>query len=324
MVDLEVHPGDYSPPVGADRPWQVVVPLELAGLRLDQALARLLPGHSRSRLQQWVRAGRVHVEGASAAVRSKVWGGERLLVVPESDGQAVADQPEPIALAVVDEDDYLLVIDKPAALVVHPGSGNRDGTLLNALLHHAPQLAALPRAGIVHRLDKDTSGLMVVAKTALAQTELTRQIQARSVARIYLALVGGDLANDGRVDAPIGRHRTQRTKMAVVAHGRAARTHYRVLERFGCATLVECALETGRTHQIRVHMAHLGQPLIGDSAYGGRRSMFHDLVFARQALHACRLTLIHPASGSERSWRSSAPRDFSALLERLRGTGTAR
>ncbi len=216
------------------------------------------------------------------------------------------------------------MIDKPAGLVVHPGSGNRDGTLLNALLHHAPQLAALPRAGIVHRLDKDTSGLMVVAKTATAQTDLTRQIQARAVKRLYLALVTGDVVRGGCVDAPIGRHPTQRTKMAVAAHGRNARTHFRVLERFGRATLVECALETGRTHQIRVHMAHLGYALIGDPVYGARRREYDETGFRRQALHAYRLTLIHPAHGVERTWEAPLPRDFADLLDRQRGEACLR
>jgi len=220
-------------------------------------------------------------------------------------------------LSIVHEDAAILVLDKPAGLVVHPGSGNWDGTLLNALLHHAPVLAALPRAGIVHRLDKDTSGLMVVAKTPEAQTDLVRQLQARSVRREYAALAVGDLARGGTVDAPIGRHPTRRTTMAVVASGKPARTHYDVLERFGIATLLACRLETGRTHQIRVHLASLGHPLVGDPAYGRRQPV----AFARQALHARRLGLLHPLNDVACAWESPLPPDFADLLLRLRAGG---
>src|SRR5690606_7272420 len=214
-----------------------------------------------------------------------------------------AELPEDIPLAVLFEDAHILVLDKPPGLVVHPGSGNRSGTLLNALLHHAPQLETVPRAGIVHRLDKETSGLMVVAKTLAAQTALVRQLQARDVGRHYLALVHGALAGPGSVDAPVGRHPTHRTKMAVIEGGREARTHYVVRERLRAATLVECRLETGRTHQIRVHMASIGHPLVGDPVYGRRRSgdALRD-AFARQALHAFRLALVHPASGEPMQW----------------------
>jgi len=214
------------------------------------------------------------------------------------------------------EDEQILVIDKPAGLVVHPGSGNWRGTLLNALLHRLPALAGLPRAGIVHRLDKDTSGLLVVAKTLEAQTDLVRQLQARTVRREYLALVRGTVERDGLVDAPIGRHPVQRTRMAVVARGRPARTHYRVRERLAGATLVECALESGRTHQIRVHMAHIGHPILGDPVYA--RHAAGGVAFGRQALHAWRLGLRHPASGAALHWESALPQDMAGLLDRLR------
>jgi len=223
-----------------------------------------------------------------------------------------------IGIAVVHEDDALLVIDKPAGLVVHPGSGNWRGTLLNAILHHAPQTAALPRAGIVHRLDKDTSGLLVVAKTLEAQTELVRQLQARSVRREYVALVHGVLARSGSVDAPIGRHPVQRTRMAVAARGKTARTHYAVLRRFAAATLVRCRLETGRTHQIRVHMHSIGHPLVGDPVYGKRGGVPPALAaFPRQALHAARLALVHPATRADAAWQSPLPPDLRALLDSL-------
>jgi 23S rRNA pseudouridine1911/1915/1917 synthase len=295
------------------------IPPECAGLRLDAALARVFPEHSRSRLQAWLKDGRVTINGGAAESRQKVWGGEQVgldAVPSEMEGE---HRPEAIGLTILHEDDHLLVIDKPAGLVVHPGSGVRSGTMMNALLHHAPQLAEVPRAGIVHRLDKDTSGLLVVAKTLAAQTDLVRQLQARTVKRHYLALARGRVERDGTVDAPIGRHPTQRTRMAVVHSGRTARTHYAVLERFDKATLVECRLETGRTHQIRVHMASIGHPLVGDATYG--RAKTNDPLldsFPRQALHARRLALVHPATGAEVAWESPLPADFSALLDTLR------
>jgi 23S rRNA pseudouridine1911/1915/1917 synthase len=218
-------------------------------------------------------------------------------------------------LTIVHEDEAILVIDKPAGLVVHPGSGNRDGTLANALLHHAPQLAAVARAGIVHRLDKDTSGLLVVAKTEIAQTDLVRQLQAKTVHREYLALATGDIVRGGAIDAPIGRHPVRRTSMAIVASGKAAVTRYEVRERFGDCTLLACRLETGRTHQIRVHLTSLGHPLVGDPTYGKRRG----IAFERQALHAWRLGLIHPSTKRPAQWESPLPSDFASLLATLRG-----
>jgi 23S rRNA pseudouridine1911/1915/1917 synthase len=312
QVKSRMSAADYSPA-------EITVPADCAGLRLDAALARLLPEHSRSRLQGWLRDGRVVLDGAVPDAKRKVWGGEQITVaVPPPPTFAAA--AEDIGLPIVFEDATLIVIDKPAGLVVHPGNGNETGTLMNALLHHAPALAGVPRAGIVHRLDKETSGLLVVAKTLAAQTDLVRQLQARSVSRHYLALVHGAVAHDGTVDAPLGRHPTQRTRMSVLKYGgKEARTHYRVRERFAHCTLVECRLETGRTHQIRVHMAKLGHPLIGDPVYGKTKCGVARLdAFPRQALHAFRLALVHPVTNSEMAWESPLPADFAALLDALR------
>lgn len=299
----------------------LTVPDALAGRRLDQVLAELLPQHSRNRLQAWVRDGRVAVDGDPVSEpKRKLHGGEALLVQERQDECESAEQAEDIPLTVVFEDEALLVIDKPPGLVVHPGSGNWSGTLLNALLHHAPALEALPRAGIVHRLDKDTSGLLVVAKTLAAQTSLVRQLQARTVKRQYLALAAGTVERDGTVAAPIGRHPIHRIKMAVVPEnrgGKGAVTHYRVLERFRGCTLLECALETGRTHQIRVHMATIRHPLVGDPVYGRPDPALPP--FHRQALHAARLGLIHPESDLALHWEAPLPEDLQTLLEKLRG-----
>jgi 23S rRNA pseudouridine1911/1915/1917 synthase len=298
-----------------------LVPPSLAGLRFDQALARMFPEHSRSRLQTWVREGRITLDSAGVDVRRKVWGGECVRIDPGAHPQAReadAFRAEPIPLAVVHEDGALLVVDKPAGLVVHPGSGNWAGTLLNAILHHAPQCAALPRAGIVHRLDKDTSGLLVIAKTAEAQTDLVRQLQARTMGREYLALVHGALAASGVIDAPIGRHPVERTRMAVAARGKPAVTHYAVLRRFARATLVKCRLETGRTHQIRVHLRSIGHPIVGDPVYGPRPARSAGLPpFPRQALHATNLALVHPESGERVAWESPLPDDMRELLDEL-------
>ncbi|MDQ7989507.1 MAG: RluA family pseudouridine synthase [Candidatus Dactylopiibacterium sp.] len=297
----------------------LIVPENAGGQRLDATLASLLPEFSRSRLQGWIRDGLVAADGrAMLDPKTRLRGGEALSVAPAPSPEALADVAEEIPLSVVFEDEHILVLDKPAGLVVHPGSGNWSGTLLNALLAHAPGQAAIPRAGIVHRLDKETSGLMVVAKTLEAQTDLVRQLQARSVKRHYAALVTGLPPQSGTIDAPIDRHPVQRTKMAVVQGGREARTHFRVVERFAGAAWVECVLDTGRTHQIRVHMAHLGHPLIGDPVYGQRRPLPAAEGFARQALHAFQLGLVHPQSRLDMLWKVPLAADFQALLERLR------
>lgn len=310
---------DYSPVEESPSHVALTIPPDCAGLRLDQALAQLFPEHSRSRLQGWLKDGRVLLDGAQLEAKFKVWGGERLEVEMGLLPDEVAQAPEDIPLEIVFEDAQILVLNKPVGLVVHPGSGNWSGTLLNALLHHCPELARIPRAGIVHRLDKDTSGLMVVAKTLEAQTDLVRQLQARTVKRHYLALVHRVVEGPGVVDAPIGRHPVHRTKMAVVAAGREALTRYGVRERFAKATLVECRLETGRTHQIRVHMASIGYPLVGDATYGLRRSGNALLdAFPRQALHAFRLGLLHPERGEEIVCEAPVPEDFEALLRALR------
>ncbi len=288
-------------------------------MRLDQVLAQLLPEQSRSRLQAWVREGRVLIDDEARAPKHKLKGGERVSIEPPEMRDVLVDAPEAIALDIVHEDDAIIVVHKPAGLVVHPGNGNPTGTLLNALLHHCPQLAGVPRAGIVHRLDKETSGLLVVAKTLTAQTHLVRQLQSRSVHREYLAVVHGQPEPAGRVDAAIDRHPTQRTRMAVRAEGgRDAITHFLVERQFKDCALVVCRLETGRTHQIRVHMAHIGFPLVGDPVYGRRRSrnpLLND--FPRQALHARRLGLIHPLSQDEVSWSIALAADMTALLESL-------
>ncbi len=318
--------GDYSPathaPDLADESEDVMlmaVPAEYSGLRLDAALAKMFPDHSRSRLQGWLKDGHILLDGESRDAKHKVWGGEQVSMETVLAPQDMAAQAENIPLNIVFEDDTLIVIDKPVGLVVHPGSGNWSGTLMNGLLHHAPQLAEVPRAGIVHRLDKDTSGLLVVAKTLTAQTALVRQLQARTVRRHYQALALGQVLQDGLVDAPIGRHARDRTRMAVMGGGREARTHYVIIERFTRCTLLECRLETGRTHQIRVHMANITHPLVGDQVYGRKVSGDARLdAFPRQALHAWRLALEHPVTGLEMAWETPLPQDFSDLLQDLR------
>jgi 23S rRNA pseudouridine1911/1915/1917 synthase len=292
------------------------VPAALGGLRFDQALARVFPQYSRNRLQAWLKSGHITLDGRRPEARHAVSGGERIVLEPPPVPQAAAPRAQRIPLKVVYEDQDLIVIDKPAGLVVHPGAGQPDGTLLNALLAHAPRLAGVPRAGIVHRLDKDTSGLLVVAKNVEAQAELARQLAERSMRRIYFAVVQGDPPASGVIDAAIGRDVRSRVRMAVSQRGKPARTAYRVIERFGHAALLECRLETGRTHQIRVHLQHIRHPLVGDPVY--RRGTRHGRSFARQALHAGELTLTHPRTKKSMTWRAPLPRDMKQLLDALR------
>jgi 23S rRNA pseudouridine1911/1915/1917 synthase len=305
---------------------RAVVPDELAGQRLDQALAALFPDYSRSRLQGWIRAGQVSVDGRALRPRDKVDGGEVIVLSAELEDETRAE-PEPIRLAVLHEDEEILVLDKPAGLVVHPGAGNAAGTLVNALLHHRPDLRVLPRAGLVHRLDKDTSGVMVVACTPGAHAALVRQLEERSVKREYEAVCVGVMTGGGTVDAPIGRHPVDRVRMAIREGGREAVTHYRVAARFRGHTHVLCRLETGRTHQIRVHLGSIRHPIVGDPVYGGRLALPKGASpaliealrgFRRQALHAARLELVHPGSGELVHFEAPLAADLQALLAALR------
>ena len=296
----------------------LTIPGAHAGRRLDQSLAELLPQHSRSRIQAWCDAGEVHLDGRPASRKTKVYGGEAVELQATPHASERAYGAEKIDLEVIYEDVDILVVNKPPGLVTHPGAGNWSGTLLNALLHHCPQLVELPRAGIVHRLDKDTSGLLVVAKTPEAQIRLTRDLQARTVKRVYWAVALGRFeTNAGVIDAPIGRHPVHRTRMAVVPGGKPAVTHYRVLRQYAATAWVECRLETGRTHQIRVHLAHIGHPLMGDPVYATHRQT--PVRFHRQALHARQLALTHPRTGQAAQWEAPAPDDLRSLIERLEG-----
>lgn len=311
----------------AEGEWlSAAIPPEHQGWRLDQSLAELFPDYSRNRLQQWIREQRVVVDGGTRRPRDKVRGGEWVEI------QAVIEDrcaflPEPIKLKLIHADPDLFILDKPAGLVVHPAAGNWQGTLLNALLYQDPDLARLPRGGIVHRLDKETSGLMVVARSLKAHGFLVEELQARRVQREYLAIVVGLPTAGGQIEAPIGRHPRLRTRMAVVEAGRPALTHYRVLERYRGHSLLQVRLETGRTHQIRVHMAHIGLPLLGDPVYGGRLRLPAQATpalvqtlrrFQRQALHAWRLELTHPSSGERLSWQAEMPPDMADLRQQLR------
>lgn len=309
---------------------ELQIPETYRGQRLDQTLAQMLPEYSRNRIQQWIKAGQVELDQTSmSSPKFKVQGGEQLRLlqaeIPEHNEHAA----EAMSLDIVFEDDSLLVLNKPVGLVVHPAAGNWQGTLLNGLLHHCPALAALPRAGIVHRLDKDTSGLLVVAKDLVAHHSLVKQLAARTMSREYRGLVLGEVVAGSSVDEPIGRHPVERKRMAVRKSGKPAVTHFRVFKKYAGFTELSIKLETGRTHQIRVHMAHINLPLIGDSQYGGRRRYPKGLpeelraaveAFPRQALHAERLGLQHPATGETVSWQAEPPEDLqvlSALLARL-------
>jgi 23S rRNA pseudouridine1911/1915/1917 synthase len=298
------------------------IPESHAGQRLDQALAALLPDYSRSRLKTWIEAGDVQVDGATRRPKDRVLGGETVAIDAEIEAEIEA-APQDIPLAIVHRDRDLFVIDKPAGLVVHPGAGNRDATLQNALLALDPALAQLPRAGIVHRLDKDTSGLLVVARTLAAHTALVRMLESRDVHREYEAICAGVMTAGGTIDAPIDRHPTDRVRMAVREGGRESVTHYRVITRFRAHTHVRVQLETGRTHQIRVHLAHAGFPLVGDRVYGGRLAMPKGASealraalrgFPRQALHAARLEFAHPVSGKPLEFHAEPPADLRSLL----------
>lgn len=299
---------------------------EFAGQRLDQVAAELFSTYSRSRLQTWIKSGELTVDGEAGKVKQKLTGNEVLTLDAELE-QEVDDAPEPMELPIVYEDDALLVINKPTGLVVHPAAGHAAGTLLNGLLHHAPCLANMPRAGIVHRLDKDTTGLMVVAKTLEAHASLVDQLQDKSLYREYEAIVVGVMTGGGKVDAPIGRHPTDRKRQAVITTGKRAVTHYRLQERFRGHTRVKVLLETGRTHQIRVHMAHRRYPLVGDPAYGGRPKFPAGATealrqaiqaFPRQALHARKLGLIHPVSGEYQEFECELPDDMKELIAEMR------
>ncbi len=304
------------------RTHSLALPAELAGLRLDQALARALPQYSRARLQGWLEAGAIEVDGRRLRAKDKVLGGERVRIEArlEADAQVA---PEAIPVEIVFKDRALFVINKPPGLVVHPGAGNAGHTLQNALLALDPKLAVVPRAGLVHRLDKDTSGLLVVARTPETHTALVAALAEREIERHYIALCSGVMTGGGTIDEPIGRHRSQRTRMAVRSDGRPSVTHYRVMRRFRGHTLVHVELESGRTHQIRVHLAHIGYPVVGDPVYGGRRrfpagaspTLIAELeAFRRQALHAARLKLAHPVTGKEMEWEAPLPADMAHLV----------
>lgn len=297
------------------------------GLRLDQAVAELFPDYSRTRLKEWILGGNVYVDGVAVTKpREKVLESQVIEIEAFLEEEVVAEA-QAIDLDIVYEDDDILVINKQAGLVVHPGAGNADGTLMNALLHHCPEIEHVPRAGIIHRLDKDTTGLMVVAKTVEAQTHLVAALQAREITREYEAIVLGTMTAGGTVDAPIGRHPTKRTHMAVHHSGRPSVTHYRVAEKFRAHTRLRLRLETGRTHQIRVHMAHIGHVLVGDPVYGGRPKPpknaspeFFEILkgFTRQALHAVRLELAHPVTMEIMTFNAPIPEDMVQLTKALR------
>ncbi|AFT66340.1 MAG: 23S rRNA pseudouridine(1911/1915/1917) synthase RluD [Cycloclasticus pugetii] len=318
---------NYYNPIGLKTEQQIelIVPPEMAGLRLDQALAELCPEYSRSRLKSWVNSGNILIDNKTLRPRDKVNGGEAVIITPIAD-TSLNIKAEPIALNIVYEDESMLVVNKPAGLVVHPAAGNWDGTLQNALLHHDPALEGLPRAGLVHRIDKETSGLLMVARTLTAHKLLVDQLQARAFEREYLTVVRGYMTAGGTVDAPLARHPTDRKKYAVREGGKEAITHYRVAQRFAKHTLLKVNLETGRTHQIRVHMSHINHAIVGDQVYGGRfkplanaSELLSDTLrgFKRQALHAARLGVVHPVTGEPISWECEMPADMAHLVEVL-------
>lgn len=304
----------------------LTIPKDLSGLRFDQALAKLLPDFSRTQIQHWLKNSEITLNQQPLRPRDTVKGGEIILIQAHLKPQPIF-AAEAIALDIVFEDESLLVINKPAGMVVHPAAGNYQHTLLNALIHHDPHLQTLPRAGIVHRLDKNTSGLLVIAKNAVAVKSLTKQLKNHTMARIYQAIVSGVLVSGGTIDQPIGRHPIQRLKMAVIDTGKPAVTHYRVIERYRAHTRIKVQLETGRTHQIRVHMAHIHHTILGDPTYGGRlqlpKGASPELVdslrhFKRQALHAIELSLTHPVTHKTMTWQAPLPQDMKLLIETLK------
>lgn len=304
----------------------IEIPESMQGLRLDVALSELLSDYSRSRIQRWIKSGNIIVDGSKKRAKDVIQGGEMVAVTIAVETETTW-QPQSIPLDICYEDADIIVINKPAGIVVHPGAGNPDGTVSNALLHFAPELAQVARAGIVHRIDKETSGLLVVARSIKAQKSLVEQLEAHTVTREYQAVVNAVMTAGGTVDEPIGRHPTKRTRMAVVRSGKHAKTHYRVMQKFRSHTHVRLQLETGRTHQIRVHMAHIRYPLVGDPVYGGRarlpagcsdglKQMLQG--FSRQALHAAKLSLQHPVTGVDMTWTAELPEDMQTLLHALR------
>ncbi len=304
----------------------IIVPDSLGGMRVDQALVKLLPDYSRTQLQAWIKNAEITVDNKTVKARDIVLGGETINLTAALKPQPTWDAQN-IALNIVYEDEALLVINKPAGMVVHPAAGHKSNTLLNALLHHVPALQALPRAGILHRLDKDTSGLLVIAKTPTALLKLNKQLKARTMTRLYQAVVSGVLISGGCIDQPIGRHPIKRKSMAVIETGKPAVTHYRVMERYRAHTRIKVQLETGRTHQIRVHMAAIKHPLFGDPTYGGHlqlpKGATPELIqqlrqFKRQALHACELGLIHPVTQQPLTWQAPLPDDMQELIAVLK------
>lgn len=300
-----------------------LIPEEFSGMRLDQALAKLFPEFSRGQLTKWIKAGDVSVDQKQLRPKDSVSGGEEVIIQTELATQDESWSAEAISLDIVHEDEDVIILNKPAGMVVHPGAGNHQGTLVNALLAHAPQLSAIPRAGIVHRIDKSTTGLLMVAKTLQAHNSLVSQLQARTVVREYQAIAVGVMTAGGTVDEPIGRHHLDRKRMAVSHTGKPAVTHYRVEQRFRAHTHIRCKLETGRTHQIRVHMAHIRHPLLGDPVYGGRFKQAKGMTescrealqgFRRQALHAGVLGFEHPSTGEDVRWEVDLPEDMQQIL----------
>lgn len=327
MNKLSLQSQDYQTsidPLNSRKTISLTVPNEFGGKRLDSTLANLLPQYSRSQLSQWIKTGAVTVDDGVSIAKHKLIGGEKVKIFCEPDPQISAFQPEPLALDILFEDDAVLVLNKPAGVVVHPAAGNWSGTLLNGLLHHEPRLLQVPRAGIVHRLDKDTSGLMVVAKSLIAQNNLVKQLQERKVRRIYRSIVNGLVESDRMIETLIGRDPYRRTRMAVVPFGgKEAITHVKLLQHFLHHSYVECRLETGRTHQIRVHMRELGHPIVGDPVYGNfslpasKEIKAQIMALKRQALHAYRLSFFHPISQEVLDFEAPLPIEMKNLLQRL-------